>query len=129
MGNHIGFLGAVYNATDVPGIIAWDLTKTDYFRPACYPTYLLYNPFGVAKTVQFDAGPAPSDLYDEAGAGFLRRNVSGRQPVTLSPDGVVVLVVTPPNGVLSHEGRKVLLNKVAINYQQPRARDRTGTRL
>ena len=58
MGNHIGFLGAVYNATDVPGIIAWDLTKTDYFRAACYPTYLLYNPYDEAKTVQFDVGAA-----------------------------------------------------------------------
>ena len=39
------------NATDVPGIIAWDLTRTDYFKPACYPSYLLYNPYEQEKKV------------------------------------------------------------------------------
>lgn len=118
MGNHVGFLGAVFNATDVPGISAWDLTKTDYYRPRCFPTFLLYNPYPQEKTVRFDVGLATQDLYDAVRGDFLRRGVAGVQPITLAADEAVVLVLTPPSGSLRRDGSKLLLNDQVIDYRR-----------
>ena len=117
MGNHVGFLGSVFNATDVPGIIAWDLTRTDYFRPRSFPTFLLYNPYPQQKSVRFDAGPTACDVYDAVSGNFLCRGVKGSQPITLAPDDAVVLVLAPPNASSRRSGSKLLLNDVVVDYR------------
>jgi hypothetical protein len=117
MGNHIGFLGSIFTATDVPGIIAWDLTRTDYFRPRCYPTYLIYNPFKQEETVTFDVGSGVRDLYDTVSGQFIRRSVSGHQSITLSPDEPMVLVLTPAGGAEARDGRKLKINDVVVDFR------------
>lgn len=117
MGNHIGFLGGVFNATDVPGIIAWDLLKTDYFHPRADPTFLIYNPHPDEKTIHFDTGPTPHDLYDTVTGQFLGRNVSGPQPITLKPDQAIVLVLTPASSQPKRVGHTLLIDDVAIDYR------------
>jgi hypothetical protein len=118
MGNHIGFLGAIFNATDVPGIIAWDLAKTDYFRPKCYPSYLVYNPYTEEKTIQFDMGAAAGDLYDSVTGKFIKRNFRGKQPLVIESDRAMVLVIVPAGGTASSDGPKFMVDGVVVDYRR-----------
>jgi hypothetical protein len=117
MGNHIGFLGSIFNATEVPGIIAWNLTKTDYYRPRCYPTFLIYNPYEEARTISFDAGAAACDLYDTITGQYIHRNVKGKQPLEIDADRALVLVLAPAGGVMVRDGAKLKINGVVVNYR------------
>ena len=118
MGHHIGFLGAICHATDVPGIIAWDLTKTDYFRPKCFPSFLLYNPCPGERTVTFDVGASACDLYDAVAGDFVKRNVRGRQAIPIATDQALVLVLTPAGGKATEEGSKLKIDGVVVDYRR-----------
>jgi len=118
MGHHIGFLGAIFNATEVPGIIAWDLTKTDYYRPKCYPSFLVYNPYDTEKTIQFDMGSAADDLYDAVAGKFIKRHLRGKQPLVIGSDQAMVLILVPAGGTVSLEGKKLKINGVVVDYHQ-----------
>ncbi len=120
MGASIGFLGALYNATGVEGIIAWDLNVTDHFAPPSYPTRLLHNPFDETKTVTLDVGPAAADLYDTVTGGFLRKNVSGAQKISLAPDQAAVIVIVPSQLKPVLVGRQLQLNGITIDYRATR---------
>ncbi len=117
MGASIGFLAAPYNATDVDGIIAWDLNITDHFAPPSYPTRLLYNPFDTARTVTLNAGEAASDMYDTVAGQFIRKNVRGPQKVILAPDQAAVIVIAPANLKAEIFGRQVRLNGITVDYR------------
>jgi hypothetical protein len=117
MGNNIGFLGAVYQATDVPGITAWDLNATDHFAPRSHPTRLLYNPYDESKQVRLDVGPVACDVYDTVTGRFVRRGASGPQAFTLAPDQAAVFVLVPAGAPLHHDGRRLLSDEVVIDYR------------
>lgn len=117
MGNNIGFLGAVYHAADVPGIIAWDLNATDHFAPPSHPTRLLHNPYAEPKRVTIDVGPAACDIYDTVTGRFLRRSATGSQAFTLAPDQAAVLVLVPAGGAVRRDGRRLLVGDVVIDYR------------
>jgi hypothetical protein len=117
MGASIGFLGAPYNATDVDGIIAWDLNVTDHFAPPSFPTRLLYNPFDVPRAVTLDVGQPMSDLYDTVAGQFILRNVRGRQTIMLAADQAAVIVIAPANLKRELVGRRLRLNGITIDYR------------
>lgn len=117
MGASIGFLGAPFNLTDVPGIIAWDLNITDHFAPPSYPTRLLYNPFDTPKTIVLNVGETKSDLYDTVAGEFIDRNARGPQKITLLPDQAAVIVIAPANLKSQLLGHQFQLNGVTVDYR------------
>lgn len=117
MGNSIGFLGAVYHATDVPGIIAWDLKATDHFGPASHPTRLLYNPYAETKQVTLDVGPALCDVYDTVTGRFVRRGVAGPQSFMIAPEQAAVFVLVPAGGMIRRVGSRLCSDDVIIDYR------------
>ena len=117
MGNNIGFLGAVYHATDVPGIVAWDLNATDHFAPPSHPTRLVHNPHPEPKPVTLDVGPVACDVYETVAGRFVRRRVAGPQAFTLAPDQAAVLVFVPAGATPRRAGRRLLADDVVIDYR------------
>ncbi|MCX6877464.1 MAG: PA14 domain-containing protein [Verrucomicrobia bacterium] len=117
MSNSMGFLGAIYNGSSEPGIIGWDLATTDYFHPRCYPSHLFWNPYPTTKSVTFDFGSAPCDLYDTVSGVFVARNVQGNHTFTMGADQSMVLVATPANGVVSQVGTQLRSNGVVVDYR------------
>ena len=109
----------LYNATDVEGIIAWDLNITDHFAPPSYRTRLLYNPFYEPKTVTLSLGDTAADLYDTVTGGFIRKNVSGNQKFSLA-DQAAVIVFAPVGGNISCEGSRTLIDGVVVNWRTGR---------
>ena len=59
----VGFLGAVVNKTNQDNILQLDCNATDFYNDESYPTYLYYNPYDTAKTVEIKLDDY-SDLFD-----------------------------------------------------------------
>ena len=95
MGNHVGFLGGIVAATEVPGILRWDCLATDWFHSPADPTWLYYNPCREPKTVTINVGTGRKDVYDSVRHGFVGRTVTGRFPLLLPADSAAVVVVSP----------------------------------
>ena len=112
----VGYLAAVVDSTEVPGILRLDLRKTDVYRTPSYPSFLVYNPYPTAQTVTVPLTFGTYDVYDAAANAFLARGVSGRPAVTIPPDAARVLVFPPAGGTeTSVDGRRAV-NGIVIDY-------------
>lgn len=117
MGNHVGFLGGIMSLTNVPGILQWDCLATDWYHAPAFPTFLLFNPYSTAKTVEMRLGTEVSDLYDAVTGRFINRHVRDRATLMLAADSAAVIVVTPPDGKLTHDGRRTLIDNIVIDWR------------
>ena len=115
MGNHIGFLGAICELTDVPGILKWDCRKTDWHAQPSYPTSMLYNPHETKQQVSLSLSE-PVDLYDSVSGQFITRNQQVNYKLTLEPDQVVVLVEVPAGTSLQKDGSRLSANGIVIDF-------------
>jgi hypothetical protein len=111
-----GFMAALFQTSNVPGILQIDCVATEAFPPATCPTYLYYNPYAIAKQVTVSVGPDTKHLYNLVAGVFLATNVSGTTAITLSPDSAIVLALCPATNVLSQSGTKLLVGGVVIDY-------------
>jgi hypothetical protein len=115
-GSHVGILGGIIRTTNVQKILRLDLLRTDYYHDKAYPTYLYFNPYDKAMTVQVDAEAGAEDLYDTVSGSFVARNITRGGTVTIPPDTAMVLVHTPAKGRLTREKGKTLVNGVVVDY-------------
>ncbi len=111
-----GFMAALFQTSNVPGILQIDCVATEAFPPATYSTYLYYNPYAIEKQVTVSVGPVAKHLYDLATGAFLAANVSGIATLTLAPDSAMVLALCPATNAISQSGRTLLLGGVVIDY-------------
>jgi hypothetical protein len=93
-----------------------DCLSTDTLPPAACPTFLFYNPYGVAKQVTIGVGSSPKHLYDAVTGAFLATNVTGNASFPVSPDTAIVLVQCPATGVVSQASQKLLVSGIVIDY-------------
>jgi len=114
--SHVGNLGGLIKPTNIEKILRLDLLKTDYFHGPAYPTFLYYNPYTTAQTVDVGVGTDPKDIYDAVSKDFLLRNASGKALIIIPPDSARVLVLAPANGKLSREGTHTLIDGVIVDY-------------
>jgi hypothetical protein len=111
-----GWMAALIQTSDVPGILQVDCLATDAFPPPCYPTSLLYNPYAVAELVTINIGTNASHVYDAVAGVFVATNVAGNVSVTIPPDAAVVLAQCPATGAFSESGGKLLVSGIVIDY-------------
>lgn len=114
----IGYLGSILEKTNEEKILKLDLLKTDFFRDTAYPSYLFFNPFAVAKSVQIDAGAAPTDVYDALTETFLAQNVTGPIALSIPADQAISIVLAPAGGTITYENNKMMINGVVVDYLQ-----------
>ncbi len=114
----IGYLGAILEKTNVDKILKIDLLKTDFFKDSAYPSYLLFNPLAISKSVLIDAGPEPTDIYDVLTETFLAKNVTSATSIDIPADHAVSIVLTPANGIISFKNNEMLINDVVVDYRQ-----------
>ncbi len=113
-----GILGAIVRPTGDPRILQLDCLATDFYRERAWPTFLCYNPYSEERRFAFDAGPAPSDLYDAVAGGFVARGVRGLTPLTLPPDSAAVIVVAPAGGRVTRDGARTVVDGVVANWRE-----------
>jgi hypothetical protein len=111
-----GWMAALFQISDVPGILQVDCVATEAFPPQCYPTSLLYNPYSNAEQVTINVGTKSSHLYDAVAGVFVATNVTGNVTVTILSDASVVLAQCPATGALSQSGQQLLAGGIVIDY-------------
>ncbi|HEX8298817.1 MAG TPA: LamG-like jellyroll fold domain-containing protein, partial [Rubricoccaceae bacterium] len=113
----VGYLAAVVDSTEVPGVLRLDLRKTDVYRTPSYQSFLIYNPHASAQTVTVPLTFGTYDVYDAVANAFIARGVSGRPAVTIPPDAARVLVFPTAGGTeTSVDGRR-MVNGIVIDYR------------
>lgn len=120
--SNVGYLGAIVEKTEHPGILRLDLLATDFFRRPAYPTYLYYNPYDDSRSVEVELGNGDYDLYDAVSNSFLARNVSGTTTVSIPADAAIQLVHAPANGEATFEGNHLLIDGTVVDFRSDRVR-------
>jgi hypothetical protein len=113
----VGYLGALVDSTEVPGLLRLDLLKTDFYRRDAYPSYLYYNPHPTEKTVTLRLNFGTYDLYDAAADAFVARGVRGVAAVAIPPDAARVIVVTPAGGDEGRSEGRLRIGGVVVDYR------------
>ncbi len=114
----IGYLGAILKKTDDPKILQTDLLKTDFYNGEAYPTYLLYNPYGMVKTVSIAVGDDPVDIYEALSETFISQNVSGTAALDIPANEAIVITLAPAGGTVSYDRNKMLIDGVVVDFMQ-----------
>lgn len=114
--SHVGILGGIIKRTNVEHVLQLDLLKTDYFHAKAYPTFLYYNPYASARTVEIDVGREATDIYDAGTNQFIEQNVRGSVKVTLQADAARIVVLSPAGGKLRRDGGRTLIGEVVVRY-------------
>jgi hypothetical protein len=114
----IGYLGAILGTTDDPKILKTDLLKTDFYNDEAYPTYLLYNPYDVAKTVTISVGNDAVDIYEALSESFISQGVSGVVAVEIPANEAIVITLAPAGGAVTYDRNKMLIDGVVVDYMQ-----------
>ncbi|MEZ5042830.1 MAG: LamG-like jellyroll fold domain-containing protein [Saprospiraceae bacterium] len=114
----IGYLGAIVAKTNDPKILKIDLLKTDFYKEAAYPTYLLFNPYSTSKTVELAVGDDLVDLYDALSESFILESASGIVAIIIPANEAVVLTLAPAGGAVSYHQNKMLINGVVVDFMQ-----------
>jgi hypothetical protein len=114
--SHVGILGALIDTTDVPGILKLDLLATDYYHHEAYPSYLLYNPYNMEKTVLVNFSENQFDIYDAISNQVIITNASGSTSMTIPADSVIIAVLIPSGSIIGYDLNKALVNGIVIDY-------------
>ena len=116
----VGYLAALIDSTDVPGVLRLDLRATDFYRDASYASYLVYNPHDEAKTVEIPLSFGRYDVYDAAASAFVARGVQRTASVEIPPDAARVLVFPVAGGTETREDGRLLVNGLLVDtYADP----------
>lgn len=117
---HVGFFGGLIGGTNVDKILKIDCVAADMFRASlAYPTYLYYNPYKEAKSVEVDLGDSMTDVYDAVGREILMRDVKGKVSVAIPADAARLLVSVPAGAAYTAINGHLLANGVEIDYRYP----------
>src|SRR5436190_4700549 len=111
-----GWMAALFQTSNVPGLLQIDCVTTEAFAPPAYPTYLFYNPYATTQQITFNVGTNMNHLYDAVAGVFILTSVTGIVNVAIPPDAAVVLVQCPATGALTHAGQKLELAGMVIDY-------------
>lgn len=116
--SHVGVFGGLIDTTNVEQILRIDCRKTDMFRAyEAYPTYLYYNPYDEARTVEVDLGESAVDIYDSVQREILLRNQSGTARVSIPANSARVLIHAPGGSTYSESSGHLLANGVPIDFR------------
>ncbi len=114
--SHVGILGAIIDTTNVPMILKLDLLKTDYFRKSSYPSFLMFNPYDVEKTVNIDVGSGAKDIYDAVSHSIIAQSVQGNTSISIPADQAIIAVLIPAGSSLTYDRDKTRANNIIIDY-------------
>lgn len=116
-GSHVGILGGTVRTTNVEKILQLNLLKTDYYHDRAYPTFLYYNPYGQAKSVQVDAGAQAKTIYEAVSGRVIANSVRGMARLRIPADSAIIAVLAPADGKLVREGSKTRIDGVVVSYR------------
>lgn len=114
--SHVGTLAAIIDTTNVEGILQLDLLKTDYYGQEAFPTYLYYNPFEQAHSVELILPEGSFKLYDAISNQLIGNSQTGVSTVDLAAGDVAMIVLVPQDAQISNLGKQTFANDVVIDF-------------
>ncbi|MDY0077600.1 MAG: LamG-like jellyroll fold domain-containing protein [Bacteroidales bacterium] len=114
--SHVGTLAAIIETTNVEGILQLDLLKTDYFGQQAFPTYLYYNPFEQAHSVDMILPEGTFKLYDAISNQLVTGSQTGIYSYNLAAGDVAMFVIVPQDADISIQGKQTLANDIIIDF-------------
>jgi hypothetical protein len=112
----VGYLAALVDVSDVPGILILDVNSTDFFTKGTYASYVVYNPYTTDKQISLQLPAGAFDIYDAISETTLATNVSGTVPVTLKADEAVLLVYIPSGSIREQRDGKLYVGSQVIDH-------------
>ncbi|MEI6074258.1 MAG: hypothetical protein WCS94_01705 [Verrucomicrobiota bacterium] len=114
--SYAGILGAIVRPTSDSRILQLDCLATDFFRAPAYPTFLYYNPHLKDCRITLELGDKNVTIYDVVGKKILASDVKGKTKIIVPADSAVIAVSVPADGKVRHEGRKLLVNDIVVDW-------------
>ncbi len=111
----VGYLAALVDSTEVPGVLRLDLRATDFYAGPAFKSVLVYNPTAEAATITIPLSFGLFDVYDAAADAFLARGVRTSASVTIPPDVARVLVFPTAGGTETREAGRLLVNGIVVD--------------
>lgn len=96
-GSGVGYLAAVTDTTNIPGILQVNLDKTDFYGDNTLVSYLYFNPLPADQTVTVLLPPGNFGIYDAITETILHTTASGSIQLPI-PAGEVRLIRLFPEG-------------------------------
>ncbi len=115
---HAGIFGSIIRTTNVQGILQLNLLATDFYHEKAYPSYLYYNPYKAIKIVSINVDSKKLvDVYNTVTRKFVARNVRASTKIKIAGKQAAVIIIVPANGKVSHEGKKMMVNGIVVDYR------------
>ncbi|MBT1689290.1 LamG-like jellyroll fold domain-containing protein [Dawidia soli] len=114
--SHVGYLASVVATTDVEGILALDVNKTDFTGDPPFASYLLYNPHDEAHVVTLGLGDGSYDVYDAIRETVVAQGVSGNATISIAADEAVLLTYLPAGTETTARDGMLYAGDVVVDY-------------
>lgn len=112
----VGYLAAVIETTDVSGILALNLNKTDFFLDETYPMRAVYNPHGETKLVTLTLPAGSHNIYNAITEEVILTSVSATAQVSIPAGEAALLVYIPAGSTPVESDGKLIVNNRIIDY-------------
>jgi len=116
-GASVGYLAALVDTTEVPGILRLDLNATDFFSGPRYRSFLYYNPHQVAHEVALRLPFGTYDLYDTTTDAFVLRDQRVEARIPLPPDAARTIVLVPAGAQTVVENGQLRVGNLVVDYR------------
>ena len=126
--SHVGIFGSIIQTTNVEAILKLNLNATNYYAENDYPSYLLYNPYEISKTVLLINSPDSLIIYDGI-TNQVINNASGEITITIPAKTSVLASLLPDGGVFSNDGIETSYNGTIIDYNNGSTPTNTAPRI
>ncbi len=83
----MGYLAAVIDTTEVPGILQIDLNQTDFYGEVKLPSFLYFNPTSSEQMVQCPGPQGQYDVYEAITESIMAKNQEGTLSLQIRPGG------------------------------------------
>ena len=108
--------GAIVRPTNVLGVLAIDVNKTDFFGQPAYPTTLLYNPYALEVKVKLSVGSKPVKVWDAVANRWLTGVAANEVEITVGADDAVLATVVPADQPSSLKQGRLYAGNVIVDY-------------
>lgn len=114
--SHVGYLGAIVDTTNIPGILQLDLLATDWFHAPAYPSYLYYNPYDIPMLVDITLPAGTYDIYELTSNQIVLNSVSGTAQLNIMEDSAWLIAIVPAGGTQTFDYEKLLIDGIIVDY-------------
>jgi hypothetical protein len=116
-----GVFGGIVRPTNIPGVLALDTRRMDYFAAAGFPAMLLYNPGSEPAGVILPVGREPVRAWDAVGNAWVSdESVSGTVTVTVPPDEAALVVLVPAAAPVRFAHGRLSAGAAVVDWSVPK---------